>query len=434
MSEEADHSTQSVPVPLATPPRKRSLTGLWVALIVVALLGMCGLAGWGVFLAVDSLPPWVSGEAWSSQYVSEDVLWTADGRFAVLQTQDEDGIPMVVVVDMDTKDVREERGVYVATAEAGAPVLWLVRMSDDEWQARLESEDPLPGAGPFDEPPSALEVWDLSDEDAAPSDRAPARWRKVTGSAGWDAYLEIDPLAGAFPRKLLFNNSASSGEGHSAQLPDDFGTFAFLGFSPSGEYVAIEELLLPSEVGHKTRRLLMIRAEDGSAATERELGNAAHTLAWDPTGDRLIWTDYGFDTETRQANWARLVTLSADGVERDAFDVWDCEKPAEWDEVACGAELVGTDSVEQVVCLAVEDENSTRITTVGPGGVTDKGALPWSCSARDYCNQHGFLQSETLWDEDSGSQSQLVRYDSVGGSRTVLWTGPMLGDADTWED
>lgn len=433
---------------VAVPPaRRRGGIALLIAVVVLGILGVCGLGIWGITtfatqtLEEIGLPLGLPGEEYF--YYPDGAFVTYDGRFAIINTSDVAGEPQVVAVDIETGEAREAQG-YTTVAVERAPVLWLTPMNAEERGERLDSDLMLmPGMGPFDEPPSGLEAWELDEGGSEPSPYAPARWRPVAGAADWIAYLEIDVLRGSQPARLLFNNSASSGEGHKAALPEDFGTFAFRGFSPSGDYVALEELTQVGEAEEAIsgpegefpeRRLIIVRAADGNVVAETILGDFYADIGpaqWAPDSDRVVWVELVFDEGTGEVSSLELKGLDPNGEELDMLEVWDIEPPGEWHSMMWAA-LAGVDRSSEEIVVLTDETSGNRIWTLGPGGITDRGSLPWGDSSASYREGVGFIQMETEFDNDGTSRSTAVTYDLTGGSRKVLWRGREMAGDGTW--
>ncbi|MDZ4064949.1 MAG: hypothetical protein U1E22_09830, partial [Coriobacteriia bacterium] len=364
-----------------------------------------------------------------------------DGRFAVVQTQNAAGTPFVAVWDSHSGDIRTQEGFIVASLEKAASVVWLVRASaDDVADATAEEDVFLPGAGPFDSPPRELLAWALGEPDSVPSADVAAKWRAMPGPGDWVAYCEIDPLRGAFPAKLLFNNTASSGEGHRAVVPEGFGTFSVVGWSPSGAYLAIEELAQMSEAAQMApddaspdlvpwespeRGLVVLEAATGDAVASALLtGDATGPVMWDSTRDVLIWVEQQWAGESDGEQPYNVVrALEPDGEVSDAADILGLKVPGEWRN-AWSLAVLGTGPSGAL--LAAESEGSgKRLYLIDKNGaVTDTGSIGWAISA-DWEERTGLLVlEETFGDDDFLVRDTAVVYDVHGGDRTVIWSGP----------
>lgn len=266
----------------------RSLSTFRIAMLVAGVVMLIVAAVvWSSF--IDSTSTNTNEPATVEGVVGvESIRWTGDGRFAVLQTFEADNTPAVVAWNRETGQTTTATGHHLAATEPASSLLWLIPMNAEEYLAAFAGGT-QPGY-PFDGPPPALVVWDPSRPEIPPSDLAPARYEPYPGGDGWTAYFEVDILKGSHPSRMLINNAASSGEGHRAELPDDLGTFAVVGWSPSGKYVAIEELLSFDE--WRERRYVVVEASSGRAVSVIEAGEAAHgSPAWLGESDLLVWVD-----------------------------------------------------------------------------------------------------------------------------------------------
>ncbi|MDP2182519.1 MAG: hypothetical protein Q8K99_08105, partial [Actinomycetota bacterium] len=395
--------------------RERGRSRIWVVIgvIVAFIIIASGLAFWlAKTYIIDPLVD-SGSDSWVAP-VDSSARWTADGKFAVIQTQNAAGTPFVAVWDSESGDVRTQEGFLVATVEKAAPVVWLVRATADDVAEAVTEEDVfVPGAGPFDSPPRELLAWALDEPDSVPSADVPAKWRAMPGPADWVAYCEIDPLRGAFPAKMLFNNAASSGEGHKAALPEGFGTFSVVGWSPSGAYLAIEELAQMSEAAQMApdssddmpwdspeRRLIVLDAASGDAVASVLLtGGASGPVMWDSTRDVLIWVEQQWADESDSGQPNNVVRAIEPGGEvSDAADVLGLKVPEEWKN-AWSLEVLGTGP--NGVLLAAEAEGSgKRLYLIGKdGGVTDTGSIGWAISA-DWEERTGLLVLEETYGDD----------------------------------
>lgn len=276
-----------------------------VSSVLALLLAVVGLGVMGCSQTDD--PQSEDAETFSTTEAAlaggwDALSWTGDGRFAVLQTFDESGTPVVFVWDSESGESFEEEGYRVLAIEPGSSVVWLEPLTaEDVGSEMMEDEYAFLDLGPFDDPPSSLEAWDLASGEG-PSDSVPARYQADDGGVEYIAYYEVDPLRGALPSKMLFNNLESSGEGHKAQLPDDLVTFSVVGWSPSGEFVAIEEMTQKSaaiaasdpqggaDVPFPERRLLVVEASSGDVVEETLLGEDVVAPAqWLGDTDVLVW-------------------------------------------------------------------------------------------------------------------------------------------------
>lgn len=425
------------------------------AIVGLALLAVCGVL-------VLSLAPLLKSadraaepasvpkdEEWVPVYLER--AWVADdGNTVLVSTYDKSLTPMAVAVDLESGQARELRGYMIAAVEPG-PVAWLLPMSASEYVARSSKDGLVFGLGVFDEPPASLEVWEADVQGSLPDDAAPSRWRTVHGPGEWDAYLEVDVLRGAHPSRLLFNDRASSGEGHKAQLPEDFATFSFLGFSPTGAYVALEELIQVSDMDEgwsestwslypfepdgwlPSRRVVIVRAADGTITAQTELGDDVDQgrVFWAPDGDRLVWIAHTSSGATTDSRSAELRGLDADGRVVDMLEVWGVEPPSGWDAESWHW-LAGVDTGRNAVLALSAETDSYIVWEVGPAGFAQVGSLPFESLPAFYYGDVGFVQVEARADDEGAPHVNVVRYDASGTTSTVLWTGPAMPGGDSW--
>ncbi len=272
-------------------------------------------------LAVWAGITWLSSDDGSPIYAvagPDSVAWTADGSWIIAEYLDGEDVPRVVAIDAETGTPREQVGYVIASVEPTGAVVWLEPMGAERWRTIKESGLPWPGELPVDTPPTGLLAWDL-DADAPPSDSAPSRWEPTSGGGEWDVYYEVDVLRGRFPSKLLFMNNTHRDEGHKAQLPDGFGTFRPVGFSPSGSYVAIEELtwiesiddggeLAYDAVNPPARRVLVIEPATGEIVDEALIDAPARTtVEWLGYRDALVWFEVEPPTDAVDCKLCGLV-------------------------------------------------------------------------------------------------------------------------------
>ncbi|MEN6430176.1 MAG: hypothetical protein ABFC80_04920, partial [Coriobacteriales bacterium] len=250
------------------------------------------------------------------------VAWSGEGRCAVVQYSGEDRYPCVAVWDSRTGETRVLERHQILFAETAAPVLWLEPASAGDGGATTPADGLVDGV---DHRPQQLVAWDVSRADP-PSPRVSAKWHAWPGPGGYVAYPEIDVLKGAGLAAVWFNNAASSGEGAKAALPDATVTFSPIGWSPSGAYFAVEELLqetdaatsAPREAKAPARKLVVFEAASGQIAATAPLPPACSGpgAAWDASVDRLYWPE----AEAR-ATGVSLRTMTATGTAGDAFDL-----------------------------------------------------------------------------------------------------------------
>jgi len=138
----------------------------------------------------------------------------------------------------------------------------------------------------------------------------------------------IDPARGAFPSELLLGESAAETDDRRAHLPDDFGTLDVAGWSPSGRYLAVAEMLDPTVPHESPRRIIIVDAQTGQGVAMAEQsasqGQGA-TPVWSPDGDVLVWTERALTGATRDPSGGQpaMRAMEPGGEEMAALDVLD---------------------------------------------------------------------------------------------------------------
>ncbi len=428
------------PIPVGTEEPRRRTTAIVLAAVLIALLLCCGCAVTSVLVARSAF------EGVEEIYASgaESVHWTGDGRFAVIQTSSAEEVPMVVAIELETGDTRVEEGFHLVAVEPAGAVVWLVPEGDpaarvlDGWIE--ESGDRVP---------DELLGWRLGDPASRPTDRVDARWEPLPGPGEWVAYPEIDPLRGVYPARLLLNNAASSGDGHKAELPDDFKTFDVAGWSASGAYLALVERRgvadepLSAAGGDgggawtsagagtavdiaplaSAMRVLVVEGATGEVVAEAVTTSLsgwspAGGVAWHPSADRLFMTTVDVSSLDEWGDGATvLMVLEPGGVAREAFDVMGADVPpsvgSAWDLAILGG---GPDGV----AIVAEGE----LWMLSDAGVRQVGGAP-SAFSSDWHAEGGILALDEEWSDRDGTTKTIVsRYDHRGGGRTTIWEGP----------
>ena len=420
------------PVPLGVPVKKRAKWPLVVGVaVVLALMGACA---WVTYLLSTSL-----GDTFDAAYeptigpsfVWTDgaplVKWSGSGRYAVIQYFDEQKLPVVVVWDAQTDTTRQQAGYVVAAVESAGAQVWLepVDRVEDVYDSFVD---------PIDHRPQQLYAWRLDVVDGLQEVPA-AKWRAWPGPGAYTAYLEIDPLKGCLPARLLINNNEGSGEGVKAALPDSTATFAPVGWSPSGEFFAIEELLDGEAVGllgdqaglsepeQPDRRLLVFSATTGALVAEAVLpkGSLVAPAALWGDDDTLYWADM----DASQASYEgfgspRIMSLTADGVSADVR-ITDPELfSATWSLTPLGSDGEGA--------LFLSDEG--RLWLLGAGGLSHAGNLPTAAYATtgSWEPAGGLLVSRAQYvsgDESGDITAPVVDlFDKHGANERRIWRGP----------
>ena len=406
-------------------PSVRRNSWPWFLGAVLLLFVFGSLVGWALVTpAVDSAPPAVLPQ--DAVRGPNRAKLFGNGRYVAIQTYDVDGLPVVSVWDSQDLDETTVSGYVLAAAEPAGPVLWLVPVTLEEWSDLYLGSGSTAFEWPHDAPPASLVVWDVEGGED-PTAAAPSRWETIEGPGEFDAYCEVDPLKGVQPSKLLFNNKASQGEGHAAKLPEEVVTFVPRGWSPSGEYIAIEQMILPegdTDVGpqwsaesYERRQILIVEAQTGEVAATAMLGTGTLTPGfWHQTEDVLIWA---VDTDAGEGGTGfTLHALEAGSQSQDASDRLGFTPMAEWDD-AWAVTLAGSGAVETL--LIIDSDSGYRISSVEPSGVTDSGGLDFYESAV-FGDAVGLAVLETEFDERTRDEwLVLAVYDENGRGRRVVW-------------
>lgn len=428
-----------VPVPLPIDSRKASGGGRkrwpWVVgvLVLLMLIGGCVAALWVFDDAVTSLtdsvvngPDYIQPEGGSAG--TDGVAWTGDGAYAVIQYHREYQYPSVTVWDRKTGTVRSLDGYRVLFVEQFAPVVWMEPTTDEQ----VDDANSMDGLGDaLDHKPARLVAWKL-DDGSSPTDNVSSKWRAWPGPADSVAYLEINPLKGAAPSAVLFNNKASQGEGVKAVLPSSMGTFIPVGWSPSGKYFAIEELVdekivvdsptaKASAADQGVRRnVVVLDVMTGKVSATGTLPSntrIAPAALWAGTSDRLFWLDLR-DTSTEPGS-VGIRSMSATGTEGDAFAEFGWTSPSEFDGVYSAAPL-GWDPAGPLFAV---DGDIWQITASGPKQLGSFGPQMgvWHPAA-------GMLGVTTEYadpDPDPTEWPEAQVTDIHGGDRKIIWKGPV---------
>ncbi len=425
---------QPAPLPLdggTGAPRERKKWPWVVGIIVLVLLiGGCVGAVWLVDQATTSIISDIESnpEVWFPGANAESVAWSGNGRYGVVQYLRQSMYPSVAVWDSKTGETRTADGYRLLFVESAGAVAWLEPVTD----AEAESSASMDGFGDaLDHKPARLVAWRL-DEDAAPTDNVPAKWHAVPGPGEMIAYLEINPLKGAAPSAMLFNNKASRGEGVKAEIPADVNTFVPVGWSPSGRYFAIEELIDESayedamaDETDPTRRLLAFDATTGKLTGDFTLPATAMyapAASWTASGDALVWPEVD-----ASAQGDGPLSLRCGGatetVSADAFARFGWKAPSEWRDVY-EARLLGMDTAGPLYLVDgwIEQLRENEIADLGSFDTGYGGA--WD-------ERSGMLS--LTWGYSDGPVPQewieLLRCDEHGGMRETVWTSPK-SDAD----
>lgn len=202
--------------------------------------------------------------------------WADNGRYAVIEYQDEDGTPAVAVWDSKSPGKkRTARGYVLRAVEPHAPQVWLQPVEMPEDVAAIPTL-------PEDASPALFAGWRLDDEYQAPDRDAEARWMSWEGPGDHAAFCEIDILKGALPSRVWLQPKDRHTEGVKAAIPEDVKTVIPVGWSPSGRFFAAEEATAAAK-----RRVMVFDSEDGTLVVQAhtEGVEGAPVAAWDGGDD-----------------------------------------------------------------------------------------------------------------------------------------------------
>lgn len=272
----------SVPVHERWSTRRILLVALVLTLAAVGVLGVSRL---GLFAAKASAVPGSVSETGAQALAS--CMWTGGGRYAVIQSTDARGVPMVVVWEAASGSTRTLPGHRALAAERSSPTVW-VEPVDARGPRGSEYADRL--GDTWDHVPARLLVWRV-DRDATPTDAAEGRWARWAGRGGREVSLEVNPVKGAAPSAIVF--MAGKEPSAKAALPAGTNTFLPVGWSPSGRYFAVTTLGPAGSMDPV--RLLAFDQRQGSLVGSVTIEGRHSRVAWDARSDVLMWTtgDFG---------------------------------------------------------------------------------------------------------------------------------------------
>jgi len=298
----------------AEPPRRVS-TALVAGAVVLAFLIACPCAIAAIFagrrFVADSR---VEYTRWAG--ASHRVAWSGDGRYGVAQVIDEEGAPEVVSWERQTGRARTAAGYRLAGVERFGAVAWLVPFDRRELAEHLDAEWGgvlVPAGGAFDSVPESVHAWQLGVEEPVAVVSGEPAWTRWPGPAEWSVIAVIDPARGAYPARLTVESSKGPAGGTLVPLPEDLATFDPVGWSASGRYFAIAEMI-PSEgaapQGSFTRRVLVVDASQAAVVTtaaQRVSPDHGPAPVWDEARDLLLWVDAAEPGTSTEAGTATSV-------------------------------------------------------------------------------------------------------------------------------
>lgn len=435
-----------LPVPEAAPRSKR---GVWIALsAVVVVLLACAIAAavslsW-VF-SQDGLD-WLERTAGYSDSLGDEdygyqdpggaraALWTADGRFAVAQAYTEDGMPCVIAIDPSGGEPDVVENYILAAVEPTGSVVWL-RDGSHPW-----GSDPGPDAAPlpaltdgmFDSPGEySLVRWDLGGAYPEPVQARYPVWAPLANGSGITAQFTVDETAGTNPTGITFKRDGSPAV--DARIHPDIVTFHVIGWSPSGKYFAIEQLVQVSEYGPSEyysedvydgplRYLVILDAETGKAVFEKPAMNDGMRPAfWHSKRDVVMWANQRVyeDAQTgTESEPARLMAASPDGTSARASQVLGFEEPVAWKDLY-QLTLIGC---EPAGMLVTAPWAGTPLWLIDPSGAVVGAGSADDVDGGAWNERYGLLSMGQYTDPDTSAELDALRlYDVHGGPRRDLW-------------
>jgi hypothetical protein len=407
---------------------RRASTGVVVFAIVAALLFACSCAVGSIFVGRSFVSETrVEYRAWVQ--AAQRVAWSGEGRFGVVQTSGADGEPVVVAWDAASDETHSVTGFRLAAVEPHSTIVWLVPITraqlsehpDGEWGSVL-----LPPDGPYDAAPGSLLIWDLTDAGGPPAPPVDPGWTRWPGPGVWSATALIDPARGAFPSELRLGESAAETDERRATLPDDFGTFDVAGWSPSGRYLAVAEMLDPTVPHESPRRIVIVDAKTGQGVAEAEQsasqGQGA-TPVWSPDGDVLVWTERALTGGARDASGGQpaMRAMEPGGEEMAALDVLDGALAPQEDADTRPVSVYGSGG--DGVLIGRMSGGETALYWLG--AVPERVALlPEAAVSAAYTPDSGLLVLAREYDEEASvTRDVLLHVLRPGDEERVVWEG-----------
>jgi hypothetical protein len=361
---------------------------------------------------------------------SHRVAWSGEGRYGVAQVIGADGTPGVVAWDRQTGRASSVAGYRLASVEHYGAVAWLVPVDEGKLTERLDGEWAgvlVPAGGAFDSVPGSLLAWELdADEPAAVPPREPA-WVRWPGPGGWSATARVDPSRGAYPSEVAIGASSSEADDRVVMLPDGVATFDVTGWSHSGRYLALAEMIPVDgeEIeGTIARRLSVIDASDArvvSTAVQKVTTASAPSPVWDEGRDLLLWVDADDGTLSGSPSSLESVVLAMEpgGAPRLAGEVLGTGDAVDSEDVRgtavhrSGPEGLLLDSAGLLARWSVEE-----------GRVVLSRAVPDAVSAPVYHRNGGFLVlAEEHEGDEARSRDIILHMESDTGEWVPAWTG-----------
>lgn len=391
------------PLPLAAGPAgpRGGRRGVLAAVLGVVALALCG----GLAAGAVVLSGVVGAGLRSSRAPVWDVVVFGGGRYLAVECVPEAGAS-VYVVDLETGDRKPAVGFELLAAEPHAPVLWLTRSSSDGGRP---GEGSMQGDG-SDAPQDELMVWNV-DAESAPGPWKSGGWTPWPGDGGYSAFAEVEPVRGAWPASLDFRRLDGSGRPAQAVLPEGFGTFEPLGWSPSGRYFAVRELgEAPDSRISGRGRVVILDAADGSVASSFTPQATAYLVgsAWDSQADELGVVTVG--KEATGAADTRKVDVTMLSADLAPNSVVSGTVPAVG---AAGWRVMGAPGG---IVLSARGSGAWRVAVGSLESVSAQAATGARCV--------GVLpDGDMLWHEPSPVSDRIVRTSADGtGDPVAVWT------------
>ncbi len=407
---------------------RRVSTSLVAGAVVIAFLIACPCAvsafiAGRVFVA-DSR---VEYSRWVES--SHRVAWSGEGRYGVAQVIGADGTPEILAWDRQSGRVRAASGYRLAAVERFAAVAWLVPVSQQELTERLDGEWGavlVSAGGAFDSVPESLLAWQLDTD--APSEALPPEpaWARWPGPDAWSATAIVDPRRGAHPATLVIETTADPAADSTVALPADVSTFDPVGWSASGRYFALAEMI-PSEPvegnGLITRRLFVVDASEArvvTTATQQVTPESGPAPVWDEGRDLLLWVEPGEDTLAGSPSSLEpaVLGLVPGGTARPAQELLGAEEGPGAGLRAAGVHRSASDGV------LLESGGRLVRWSSGKEIVELWGIPPDSTSAPVYHRDGGWLVLATEYEADRArSRDLLLHLAGEMGEWEAAWTG-----------
>lgn len=301
------------------------------------------------------------------------------GRFVVVQHERPDARPAIGVWDRETSSGWTIEGYALLAIEPHAPVAWIEsRPKFTDVAVNDEVRDP------FDDAPKALMRLRLDSTSHQPEAIGGGAWSAWESSSSI-AVAGVDPSRGAWPSTLSLG--ARGGMARPVALPTGALTFRPLGWSASGRYFAIEQMLPITSVkstagfpigvfgdggfgSFPDRLLVILDAQTGATMATAALDDSVEqTPVWAPFEDAVyylsapVWDAVENETEPsdEQLEFKRLQLVKIRPGDTEAVQVLETrewEVPLTWQHVMW-AKLLGTDDSGIAVEVGGEDTDGS---------------------------------------------------------------------------